>query len=87
MDCFTFQMEATELKRLHSEMMAGVGGGGQDRAVRGQGDMYWAAPRGWDVPGHCEGNPSAGDREGSAQRALREQNPNGSSWLCLQRAA
>lgn len=28
MDCFTFQMEATELKRLHSEMMAGVGGGG-----------------------------------------------------------
>lgn len=27
MDCFTFQMEATELKRLHSEMMAGVGGG------------------------------------------------------------
>lgn len=87
MDCFTFQMEATELKRLHSEMMAGVGGEGQDRAVRGQGDMYWAAPRGWDVPGHCEGNPSAGDREGSAQRALREQNPNGSSWLCLQRAA
>lgn len=31
--------------------------------------MYWAVLWGWSVPGHCKGNSSAGDREGSIQRA------------------
>ena len=70
MDCFTLQMEATELKRLHSEMMAGVGGGG-DR--RGQGGDKGTCTGQHHGAGMSQGTARAIPVLGTGKGALRER--------------
>lgn len=73
MDCFTFQMEATELKRLHSEMMAGVGGGGTGEGSEGTRGHVLGSTTGLGCPRALRGQSQCWgqgrERSESAQRA------------------